>query len=71
MYLSPSPSPEEMSLARLSTTDRFHVHIVNANHTGLVGMIVGQAHMLDDIISLVRVLACDPSLVQPIPWSLP
>jgi len=35
-------------------TDHFHVHIVNANHLGLMGMTVGQAHMLDDIISLVR-----------------
>ena len=35
-------------------TDHFHVHIVNANHTALWGMTVGQAHMLDDIISLVR-----------------
>jgi hypothetical protein len=35
-------------------TDHFHVHIVNANYLGLVGMFVGQAHMLDDIISLVR-----------------
>jgi hypothetical protein len=34
--------------------DHFHVHIVNANHLGLMGMTVGQAHMLDDIISLVR-----------------
>ncbi|KAI0251928.1 scavenger mRNA decapping enzyme [Lactifluus subvellereus] len=32
----------------------FHVHIVNANHTGLMGMSVGQAHMLDDIISLLE-----------------
>ncbi|KAI0305152.1 scavenger mRNA decapping enzyme [Multifurca ochricompacta] len=32
----------------------FHVHIVNANHTGLLGMTTGQAHMLDDIISLLE-----------------
>ncbi|KAI9444282.1 scavenger mRNA decapping enzyme [Lactarius indigo] len=32
----------------------FHVHIVNANHTGLMGMTVGHAHMLDDIISLLE-----------------
>ncbi|KAN0111709.1 HIT-like domain containing protein [Russula decolorans] len=32
----------------------FHVHIVNANHTALMGMTVGQAHMLDDIISLLE-----------------
>ncbi|KAI0058633.1 scavenger mRNA decapping enzyme [Artomyces pyxidatus] len=32
----------------------FHVHIVNVNHTGFVGMVVGQAHLLDDIISLLE-----------------
>jgi len=32
----------------------FHVHIVNASHWGLKGMAVGQAHMLDDIISLLE-----------------
>ena len=33
--------------------DHFHVHIVNANYVGLAGMSVGQAHLLDDIISMV------------------
>jgi len=33
----------------------FHVHIVNANYTGFMGMGVGQAHLLDDIISLLEV----------------
>ncbi len=47
-------SPSLLQIAhRLTTADRFHVHIVNANHTSLLGMTVGQAHMLDDIISLV------------------
>ncbi|KAH9968229.1 scavenger mRNA decapping enzyme [Russula dissimulans] len=32
----------------------FHVHIVNANHTGLTGMTVGQAHLLDDVVSLLE-----------------
>jgi len=32
----------------------FHVHIVNAIHQGLAGMAVGQAHLLDDIISLLE-----------------
>jgi len=32
----------------------FHVHIVNANYEGLLGMSVGQAHLLDDIISLLE-----------------
>jgi hypothetical protein len=37
-------------------TDHFHVHIVNANQAGMMGMSVGQAHLLDDIISLVGLL---------------
>ncbi|KZV89808.1 scavenger mRNA decapping enzyme [Exidia glandulosa HHB12029] len=32
----------------------FHVHIVNANYTGLAGQSVGQAHLLDDVISLLE-----------------
>ncbi|KAF9451823.1 scavenger mRNA decapping enzyme, partial [Macrolepiota fuliginosa MF-IS2] len=32
----------------------FHVHIVSANLTGSLGMSVGQAHLLDDIISLLE-----------------
>jgi len=55
-------------------TDHFHVHIVNANHLGLMGMSVGQAYMLDDIISLVRSftwgfrLSFTPSIVDS--WNL-
>ena len=33
--------------------DHFHIHIVNVNYHGLPGMSAGQAHLLDDIISLV------------------
>ncbi|GJE86757.1 scavenger mRNA decapping enzyme [Phanerochaete sordida] len=32
----------------------FHVHIVNANYYGSMGGTVGQAHLLDDIISLLE-----------------
>jgi len=32
----------------------FHVHIVNANNIGSMGMAVGQAHLLDDVISLLE-----------------
>ncbi|TFK47544.1 scavenger mRNA decapping enzyme [Heliocybe sulcata] len=32
----------------------FHVHIVNANYAGLMGSTVGQAHLLDDIISMLE-----------------
>ncbi|KAK2459681.1 hypothetical protein APHAL10511_008326 [Amanita phalloides] len=32
----------------------FHVHIVNVNYAGLMGMVVGQAHLLDDVISLLE-----------------
>ena len=66
IFISPSPSHSRSKMPCLPTTDRFHVHIVNANHTGLMGMTVGQAHMLDDIISLVRISAWDSSpVVQP------
>jgi hypothetical protein len=41
-------------LALNHNADHFHVHIVNANFTGLPGQSVGQAHMLDDIIAWVR-----------------
>jgi len=33
----------------------FHVHIVQVNYTGFSGTSVGQAHLLDDIISLLEV----------------
>ncbi|KZV60849.1 scavenger mRNA decapping enzyme [Peniophora sp. CONT] len=39
----------------------FHVHIVNSNYTGLQGMSTGQAHMLDDLISLLEL---DGTLLQ-------
>jgi len=32
----------------------FHVHIVNANYVGVWGNTVGQAHLLDDIVSLLE-----------------
>ncbi|KAF7309748.1 Scavenger mRNA decapping enzyme [Mycena indigotica] len=32
----------------------FHVHIVHASHDGGLGMRVGQAHLLDDVISLLE-----------------
>ena len=35
--------------------DHFHVHIVNANYIGLPGMNAGQAHLLEDLISLVSI----------------
>lgn len=34
----------------------FHVHIANASYEAGLGMAVGQAHLLEDVISLVRVL---------------
>jgi m7GpppX diphosphatase len=37
----------------IQLVDHFHVHIVNVNHYGHMGMRVGQAHLLDDVISLV------------------
>ena len=41
----------------ITSPDHFHVHIVNANYIGSMGMAVGQAHLLDDVISLVSLLA--------------
>lgn len=35
--------------------DHFHVHIVQVNYTGFSGTSVGQAHLLDDIISMLEV----------------
>lgn len=43
------------------SVDHFHVHIVNANYISLLGMTVGQAHLLEDIISLVSLLV-EPDL---------
>lgn len=34
--------------------DHFHVHIVNCNYQGnIMGLSVGQAHLLDTVISMV------------------
>ncbi|KAH9911666.1 scavenger mRNA decapping enzyme [Fomitopsis serialis] len=33
---------------------QFHVHIVHVEYQGLLGMTVGQAHLLDDVISLLE-----------------
>jgi len=35
----------------------FHVHIVNANYVGIPSMAVGQAHVLDDLISMLELSA--------------
>lgn len=55
----------------LVSTDHFHVHIINVNYEmpGL-GMTVGQAHLLDDVISLVSgifflVVLSVPRLIDP------
>lgn len=59
MYIHYQPSYCELgfSLRDLplmhSDKDHFHVHIVNSNYEAGMGMIAGQAHLLDDVISLV------------------
>ena len=59
MYVHYQPSycklhPPDLRVAEVVLVDHFHVHIVNANYQGaMLGMSVGQAHLLDDIISLV------------------
>ncbi|THH17308.1 hypothetical protein EW146_g3476 [Bondarzewia mesenterica] len=48
----------------------FHVHIVNANYIGLTGMAVGQAHLLDDIISMLELDSeSGPSILQRMTFS--
>ncbi|KAF8580178.1 scavenger mRNA decapping enzyme [Ramaria rubella] len=43
----------------------FHVHIVNANYTGFKGICVGQAHILEDVISLLELSpATGPTLLS-------
>ena len=59
MYIHYQPSYCTLSFCPsircfIPSLDHFHVHIVNANYVGLMGMAVGQAHLLDDVISLVR-----------------
>ncbi|KAJ6581430.1 HIT-like domain-containing protein [Mycena capillaripes] len=39
----------------------FHVHIVNANYEGGMGMSVGQAHLLEDVIALLELDEESPS----------
>ena len=70
MYIHYQPSYcEFVTLDRRSLSyraDHFHVHIVHTGHLGLGGMAVGQAHLLDDIISLVRHLFLSYSSYQAI-----
>ena len=33
--------------------DHFHVHIVHAAQDGTMGMAVGQAHLLEDVVAMV------------------
>jgi m7GpppX diphosphatase len=54
---------KELALSCL--TDHFHLHIVNANQVGMMGMAVGQAHLLDDIISLVSLLRIPTDIYGP------
>ena len=42
-------------------SDHFHVHIVQVNYSGVAGMNVGQAHLLDAIIALVSTLKTEKS----------
>jgi len=50
LYVSPAVfSPPQ----NLIVSDHFHVHIVNSNYVGFKGVAAGQAHILEDVISLV------------------
>ena len=59
-YCTSRPSNENARRTHLTHPDHFHVHIVNANYHGSMGMAVGQAHLLDDIISLVGSASITP-----------
>lgn len=52
------PFAGRLLILAMQRIDHFHVHIVNASYTGLgTGMTVGQAWLLDDVISLVSILS--------------
>ncbi|GJJ10542.1 hypothetical protein Clacol_004769 [Clathrus columnatus] len=43
----------------------FHVHVVNANYSGFKGVSAGQAHLLEDIISLLELSSpIGPTLIS-------
>ena len=52
-----SPRSSDYHLLTCGCPDHFHIHIVNVNHPMGFGMAVGHAHLLDDIISLVRMFS--------------
>ncbi|WVR06597.1 hypothetical protein IAU60_003629 [Kwoniella sp. DSM 27419] len=50
----------------------FHVHVVHVAHEPMAGMLVGQAHMLDDLISLLELSpSTGPSLLAQKAYSYP
>ena len=53
--MSALPFPLSDQLIVQILKDHFHVHILNANYQVGFGMAVGQAHLLDDIITLVGI----------------
>ena len=72
MFVHYQPSYCTLSMYPLSfictyygSLDHFHVHIVNVNCDGLLGMSVGQAHLLDDLIMLVCTSSFCMALIHP------
>ena len=55
-YCELSISPDAVWCVLNAFIDHFHVHIVNANFIGTMGSSVGQALLLDNMISLVSTL---------------
>ncbi|KLO12332.1 scavenger mRNA decapping enzyme [Schizopora paradoxa] len=48
----------------------FHVHIVNANYVGIPSMAAGQAHILEDVISLLELSPDDgPTILEKMTFS--
>lgn len=49
----PGSSPSVDMEHQADCIDHFHVHVVHLQHEANAGMMAGQAHLLDDLITLV------------------
>ena len=52
-YCKNAPAMPLGKLIGESFIDHFHVHVTHTSRVGLMGMTIGQCHLLDDVISLV------------------
>lgn len=51
-YCESYSCPYQQEAQVISYSDHFHVHITHIKNWGMAGMVVGKAHLLDDVISL-------------------